>query len=68
MEMDVPEGNGQVHSDHHLDIEIPDTAHQISHGSLSLISCFLLTFFIFYFGFMSYFLRSKVVEAFLLSA
>lgn len=52
-EMDFREGNGvvgderKVHSDHHLDIEIPDTAHQISHG-LSLISRFLQKFCFFF--------------------
>ncbi|XP_047943027.1 proline transporter 1-like [Salvia hispanica] len=41
--MDVPEGNGQVHSDHHLDIEIPDTAHQISHDSWFQVGFVLTT-------------------------
>ncbi|KAL1559408.1 Proline transporter [Salvia divinorum] len=51
VEMDVPEGNsvvradGKVHSesDYHLDIEIPDTAHQISHDSWFQVGFVLTT-------------------------
>lgn len=41
----APASDGKVHSDHHLDIETPVTAHQISHGYLSIF-LFLQTVFL----------------------
>ncbi|XP_042014232.1 proline transporter 1-like isoform X1 [Salvia splendens] len=48
-EMEFPEGNGvvgvdgKVRSDYHLDIEMPDTAHQISHDSWFQVGFVLTT-------------------------
>ena len=61
--MEFPEGNGvvgadgKVHSDYHLDVEMPDTAHQISHGFLSF-----LLFLTFYLRFFVLALRVCVLE------
>ncbi|XP_057789026.1 proline transporter 2-like [Salvia miltiorrhiza] len=49
MEMEAPEGNGvvgsdgKVHSDYHLDVAIPETAHQISHDSWFQVGFVLTT-------------------------
>ncbi|KAH6787259.1 proline transporter 1 [Perilla frutescens var. hirtella] len=52
VEMEVPQGNdvagasgsdGKVHSDHHMAIEIPVTAHQISHDSWFQVGFVLTT-------------------------
>lgn len=42
----APGSDGKVHSDHHLDIETPVTAHQISHGYLSIFLFLQTVFFV----------------------